>query len=163
MKLLSQKRGVTPLIATGLLIFLAVSLAFAVITITEAYIEEKSGIEGMPEGTTGCDVVSLKVTKISGVEHVCLAENSIDISLDNGREIEIYDFLARIHGAKGVANINPVLQAPLRKSEGARLGLPFENIGAPLQVSLIPQIRIGRNILNCDKKTIIIEKLPKCG
>ena len=162
MKLLDNKRGVTPLIATGLLVFLAVSLAFAVITITEAYIEERSGVEGLPEGVSGCDEVNFKVTKIAGVEHICLAESHVDVSIDNGKAIEIYDFLAKIHGSKSVANIHPVLQSILKKSEGVRLTLPFGDIGKPLQVSLMPQIRLGKNILDCDKKMIVVEKMPSC-
>ncbi|MEK6857208.1 MAG: hypothetical protein AABX39_01325 [Nanoarchaeota archaeon] len=162
MKLFSNKRGVTPLIATGLLVFLAVSLAFAVITITEAYIEERSNVEGLPEGVSGCDAVNFKVTKISGIEHVCLAESHVDVSIDNGKAIEIYDFLAKIHGSKSVANIHPVLINSLKKSEGVRLSLQFKEIGTPLQVSLMPQIRIGKNILDCDKKMIVVEKLPSC-
>ncbi len=162
MKLFNHKRGVTPLIATGLLVFLAVSLAFAVITITEAYIEERSNVEGLPEGVSGCDAVNFKVTKISGIEHVCFAESHVDVSLDNGKAIEIYDFLAKIHGTKSVANIQPVLINSLKKSEGIRLNLPFGDIGKPLQVTLTPRIRIGKNILDCDKKMIVIEKLPSC-
>lgn len=162
MWLLNNKRGVTPLLATGLLVFLAVSLAFAVITITEAYIEEKSGTEGLPEGANNCDSVNFKITKIAGVEHICVAENHVDVSIDNGKAIDIYDFFAKVHGAKGVANIHPLLQSALKKSEGVRLSLPFKEIGNPLQVSLMPQIRIGKNILDCDKKTIVVEKMQMC-
>lgn len=161
--LFKTKKGVTPLMATLFLILLSVSLGAIVMVLGEAYIGEHANFaRGIPEVGSGCDLVNFKITRISGVAHVCVKDNTIDVSLDNEGSIVIDDFHARIHGSDGVSNVQNLLVRSLNLAEGVRLRIPYLSIGKPLKIVLTPRMRSGMNYLYCSEKSVAIENLPNC-
>ncbi len=164
MNIFNQKKGVSPLIATVLLVFLSIALGAVVMTFGEAYIGENAGFaKGEPEVGLGCETIKFDITTISGVPHVCIKERTLDISLDNGPSTVVDDFHARIHGSEGVSNVQNLLNRPLERNAGVRLRIPYEYVGKPVKVVITPIKKTGGALAYCTEKSIQIENLPECS
>lgn len=160
---MGYKKGVSPLTATMLLVLASVSLGVIVVALGESFIGENASFAiGDPEVGFGCEIVSFSVTTIRGVEHVCLKDETIDVSVDNGASTIIDDFHAKIHGSEGTSNTQNLLVKPLGKTDGVRLKIPYKNIGTPLKFVLTPIKKIGNNFFYCKEKSVEVENIPKC-
>ncbi len=160
---LQSKKGVSPLVATLLLILFSVGLGAGVMVLGETYIGEHADFaRGVPEIGVGCELVSFSITTIQNVEHICVKDNTIDVSLDNGQDTLVDDFHVKIHGSEGVSNVQNLLRTPLGKNDGVRLRIPYEYIGKPLKVILTPVKEISGSSVYCTSKSLQTETLPNC-
>ena len=90
-----NKRGIAPLIATILLIVLAVGLGIVVMNFGRAQIEE----------TSRCAVnIGLKVVELNNQKQVCLdkAGNEIYFIVENGPSIEVESMRLRVIGSEAI-------------------------------------------------------------
>jgi flagellin-like protein len=159
-----NKKGVSPLVATILLVAFSVGLGALVMSWGEDYIEQKAGfVQGGDEVKTGCDSVDMDLIRIGGVPQVCRTQNSIEIWLDNGPNIDLNNLRARIAGFNDIAVQDSVLNQPLTKENSEKISVPFNpDIGQILQVKLTPKIWQSGKVLSCPQKAIVIEHLPLC-
>ncbi|MBI4919399.1 hypothetical protein HY837_05680 [archaeon] len=163
MKIFQDKKGVSPLVATLLLILFSVGLGAGVMVLGETYIGEHADFAlGVPEIGEGCELASFSITTIRGVEHICVKDDTIDASLDNGQNTPIDDFHVKIHGSEGVSNVQNLLKNPLGKNEGVRLKIPYNYIGKPLKIILTPIKEVSGNSVYCASKSLQTETLPNC-
>lgn len=161
--MLKSKRGISPLIATVLLIVFSVALGAVVMSWGESYIEEKAEfVSGAQETVGGCDLVDISVIMLGGAPQVCLRNGLIDAWLDNGPSAEVYDIHARIVGEQGVATIESLLDAPLRRTNAVKATFATGPIGHVRQVKLTPQVLIGDTPLFCKNKALLIENIGPC-
>lgn len=164
MSLFSQKRALTPLVATILLVAFSVGLGALVMSWGEEYIEEKAEfVQGTAEIKSGCDATILEIIRISGQPQLCSTGNTIQIWLDNGPDSDIFNIHARIAGTNDVQSVESILAQPLLKSNAAKTEIPYNPaIGQIQQIKLTPKIWTGTDVAVCAQASLTVERIPSC-
>jgi hypothetical protein len=164
MSLFRNKRAITPLVATILLVAFSVGLGALVMSWGEEYIEEKAEfVQGTAEVKSGCDAAKIDIIKISGQAQICTDAQGIQFWLDNGPDIDLYNIHARVAGQNGVDVREEILSEPLLKSNAVKSVIPYDrSIGQILQLKLTPKIWTGRDVAICSQSSINVERIPAC-
>lgn len=163
-----SKRAISPLVATILLVAVSVGLGALVMSWGEDYIAHRAEfVQGPQERQLlGCENVKLSIIKINNVLQVCksLKKNTVDVWLDNGPDIDLYNIHARIAGTVGVDVIEEILETPLAKENAVKVSIPYDinKVGDILQVKLTPKIYVGNEVISCSDNAIRIERIPDC-
>jgi len=158
-----DKKGVSPLIATILLILISVGMGVAVMSWGEEYIEEKAEfVQGVQETATNCDLVLLNFVKIGGVEQICTLDGSVKGLIDNGHHATVNAIHARIIGDKGISTVENVLDRPLPRGSAAQLAFKTGDVGAISQIKFTPSIIMGGKHVVCVKQAIFAENIRNC-
>jgi hypothetical protein len=158
-----NKRGISPLIATILLIVLSVGMGVAVMSWGEQYIEAKAEfVQGVQETVTNCDLVQMSIVMISGVQQMCLLGTTIKGLIDNGPDVDVSDIHARVIGDKGIAVKESLLKQALPRGSAAQVAFPIEDIGAVSQIKFTPKIIIAGKPVICTKQAIVAENIKPC-
>ena len=153
-------KGISPLVATVLLIAFAVALGTVVMSWREEFIEKNAPfVQGVVQVRSGCDAVSLDVIRLSGVEQLCARDNVIDVMIENGPDIELYDVHARIVGTEDIAIAESVLPRPMPPSYAMRVNFGIKNVGTIRQVKLVPKIKITVAPIKLKKTKPIINNI----
>ncbi len=158
------RKGMTPLVATILLVAFSVGLGALVMSWGEDYIEQKAEfVQGVQEVKIGCDAAGFSLMMIGGRAQVCTADNAINVWLDNGPNTALYNVHARIAGRDGVDVVEDILPGPLSPEGSIKAIIPYNpGIGPLLQLKLIPKLFSGGNVISCSEKPVLVEYLPPC-
>lgn len=166
-----DKRGISPLIATVLLIAFSVALGAVVMSWGETYIEEHLNVgEGQTEVFAGgCDLVDLKVLDIAGERQECLGPDSVEVFLSNGPSVDIISVKGQVIGSD-VLNVENVLLDPLSRDTLTKVTVPYKSLasaegkdlGLVKQVILIPYIVQQGQPLSCANKAVALSQLKGC-
>ena len=164
MSLFSSRKAITPLVATILLVAFSVGLGALVMSWGEEYIEQKAEfVQGTAEIKSGCDVAKISIIKISGQPQACFGPESIQLWIDNGPDMDLYNIHARIAGTNTVQVQEEILSQPLLKANAIKATVPYDrSIGAILQIKLTPKIWTGKDVAICAQSAITVEKIPPC-
>ena|ERR1041385_5126985 len=159
-----NKKGITPLVATVLLVAFSIGLGALVMSWGQDYIEQKAEfVQGAQEVHSGCDAAHISVIRIGGQPQVCLGPKGIDVYIDNGPDVEITNVHARIAGSNGVETHADILAAPLAKAGGAKVTVPLQTaVGQILQLKLTPKVASGQTVVMCDQSAVVLERIPNC-
>ncbi len=146
---LSSKRGISPLIATVLLIAFAVALGAMIMNWSSNLLSESS-LEGV------CEKV-----KISLVGKFCWKDNQINIEVLNSGTSEIQELVLRassneaeneIHMKDSTLGVNLRFARQVAFSKGAE-GTKYE---------VIPSVGNSGSKILCDKKSVKLDRLENC-
>ncbi len=161
MKIIHNKRGITPLNATILLVVMSVLLGTVVMSIIEKQFPEINfSNTGEQEIKKSCDLVDVKITKFQNQELICSRENYIDIILENNANINVDDFQTSIIGEKETQNFNS-LNLALTKSTSGRIKIPYDQkTGKIIKIKITPKIE--HNKITCAEKAIERENIKNC-
>ena len=164
MSLFNSRRGITPLVATILLVAFSVGLGALVMSWGEEYIEEKAEfVQGTAEVKSGCDAAKIDIIKIGGQAQACFGAEEIQLWIDNGPDMDLYNIHARIAGQNGVDVKEEILTEPLLKANAIKVTMPFDRSISPiLQLKLTPKIWTGRDVAICSQSAINVERIPAC-
>lgn len=165
MALFDTRKGITPLVATFLLVAFSIGLGAIVMQWGEQYISERAEfVQGTAEVRSACDSAKISVINIAGQPQSCVSAQGVEVWLDNGPDVDILNIHARIAGKTGLDVKEDVLLAPLLKSNAARAVVPLKKeIGEPLQVKLTPKILDGRKVATCAQSAIEIDRFTPCS
>lgn len=158
-----NKRGISPLIATILLITFSVALGAVVMSFGEQYVEEQAEfVSGDPEvAVAACDAVDLQIIQVGGKQQICVRDGMIELSVDNGPEMSIDGIQARVVGTEDVYISPNILTESLGPAASLKTIFQYENVGTPLQVRLTPLLRDGQ-VSYCVGSAIVVENLAAC-
>lgn len=163
MGFMAGKKGISPLIATVLLIALSVGMGVAVMSWGEEYIEQKAEfVKGVQETVTSCDLVQFSIIRINTVDQLCIADTTIKGLIDNGPDTHIEDIHARVVGEKGVYVDESILEKPLAKGSAVTVAFSVGDLGAISQIKFTPTIITSGKPMVCTKQAIIAENIRKC-
>ncbi|MBI4150940.1 hypothetical protein HY492_02330 [Candidatus Woesearchaeota archaeon] len=158
-----NNRGISPLIATVLLIAFSVALGAVVMSYGEEYVEQQAEFVNHGTEVSGnvCDAVNVQLITIKGQQELCVNSVTVDVSLDNlGSNVDAVQ--ARIAGTQDITVIPNILQSSLASGSSLKTTFAFDNIGTPLQVKLTPIIRTQDGSEFCTGKAIVVEDLRRC-
>lgn len=157
-----SKKGVSPLIATVLLIAFAVALGSVVMNWGLNLNLGKSGDK--------CRGVEIKIRNID-VAEVCyggFGQNGwIDFIIDNTGSIDISGLAIWIVGDKGTKlfdfdNIS-IKKGAIFDKKGKDVSYDFNKYGSILEVQFIPKVKSEQGMEICTKDTVKAEKIGICS
>lgn len=156
------KKGMSPLIATILLIATAVAIGTSITSWGTTFYEEKRLIT---KQELLCKYIGLEVNEIGDRKQICYDEpsNIIDFTITNKGNIEIESFIIWVVGEDiYVTDLNESIKPgyPLRK----RFNYDFNTHGNIKQVHLIPKIKKENEEwqTTCSNKKLVLEKITPC-
>lgn len=158
-----NKKGISPLFATILLIAFSVALGAVVMSWGESYIAEKAEFaKGVQEVSRGCDAVYFSILQIQAIPQICQRGDSIEVFIDNGPNADVLNIQAKVVGTDDVAVIDAILSRPLSKAGSEKASFAFAPVGQIRQVKLTPLIQSGRDVLYCPQRAVSLEGISQC-
>ena len=151
-----NKKGVSPLIATSMLIVLAVGLGVVVMNFGRAQIEIAAQ----------CAVdIGLQITQLNKKPQVCFAreKNELFFIAENGRQIPVESLKLRIIGQKSVLN-QDVPESSMERLGTVLKYIPYDlaAYGEIRQVRFTPEVTLYDEKILCSEQAIIMEDIRDC-
>ena len=153
---MKSKRGLSPLLATAMLIVVAIGLGVIVMNFGRAQIEIAAQ----------CAVdIGLKLTELNGQQQICLdrQQNQFFFIVENGQQIQVEKLHLRAIGEK------EVLSQDIEYSKIEKLGtilkyIPYDvaQFGEVRQLRLIPTVTLYGEEITCPEQAIVSEVVRDC-
>lgn len=151
-----RKKGITPLIATFLLISFAAAVGVTVTNLgsAQADLQAQCAID-----------VNMKLTQIGGKDEICYDKSKSDLAftIENGVNIKVEGLLLNVVG-KQKAETTELNDAKMGKA-GTYLGhAKFDSAqsGDIRQVKIIPKVIFADNEQICTEKALVVEDVRNC-
>jgi hypothetical protein len=153
---MKSKRGIAPLIATALLITLAIALGVVVMNFGRAQIEIAAQ----------CAVdIDLKPVTLNDKQQVCYDSktNLIFFIVENGNQINIDSLRMRAIGTKAVY-VEDVPESFIEKTGTILKYVPYDinTYGKIRQIRLSPEITLYEETILCPEKAVVFENIREC-
>lgn len=154
-----NKRGLSPLVATILLIGFSIALGAIVMSWGKGFIEEKAEfVQGVEASPLECSKVGIKVIEIGNQPEICIEGDTIKALIENG-PVTIDNIQARVVSASGISTTESIAPGKIGKAQSVQASFP--GAGAK-QVKLTPYIVINREKEYCTQKAITFENIRTC-
>ncbi|MBS3102290.1 hypothetical protein J4458_02485 [Candidatus Woesearchaeota archaeon] len=155
-----HKKGMSPLIATLLLISVAVSIGTTIMSFGSAFYEERRMLTG---AELSCRYLELELNEINKIPQFCFdkASANVDFTVTNKANIDIESLVVWLVGNEVyVVNVTEPIAAgyPLRK----KIVYDPNVYGALKQAQLIPKIKQEEGQAACSSKKLVIESIREC-
>ena len=152
-----KKRGVSPLIATVLLIAFTVALGAVVMNWGRGFVQTQTNeAEKTTQTKIGCATkVSIKVSVVDNTDQICYggsgANGYIELRLDNLDETnDIKGLSVSVSGANNVYNNDSINSTiPVGLSTFLNLSYSYTSYGRVLMVKVVPKILTGGILTPC--------------
>ncbi len=157
-----DKKAISPLLSTLILIALSIGLGAVVMSWGRGYIEERAEFVGQAKAVPiGCNNIQWGLWRVGGLPQYCTDGNKVRVLLENNQNSRMDDIEARIAGTAGA--YTKMLSTPLTAPAGFTLEFEAGEAGEIQQIKLIPILLIDKTRQYCTDKTIIIESpIPRC-
>jgi len=146
---MQYKKGVSPLIATVLLLAFAVALATVVINI-------------YPSGK--CNLADVGIATINGKQRICYDESSKDIKvfMENKGKNDILGFKIRVSGETDTLNIEHI-SLKLQQNEEKKMTFEYDvdTYGQILDLEIFPMVNVSGRPIECELKKPV-SSVPIC-
>lgn len=159
------KKGISPLIATVLLIVFAVALGTVVMNWGRSYVEETVELaERRVE--TGCGPnLKLEFLKIAGAHQLCArpAQGELELTVENTGLLDIYGMEFFVVGERGINSSSIAFVPPLRRAALHKARVSYSpEIGQLLQLRIVPTIKFRGVLESCPGNALVAEQLELC-
>jgi len=165
----SSKKGVSPLVATILLIAFAIALGAVVMSYGSAYYGSKQVGAVVTSPIEQCANVVLRVYEIAGKQQACHGGEGkngfINFMLDNQGTVDIEEMLVTIIGARGSEEfkLNPFIgQGTLFDKRDRTTNYNFDKNGIIVKMQFRPYIRSVGKTQVCTDKQVLVENIEHC-
>ncbi len=156
-RIIRNKNGVSPLIATVLLIAFAVALGAVVMNWGRGFVQQQTTeAEKTTQVKLGCSLkVNLKVAEIDGVPQVCYGGGGsagyIELRLNNNDETnDIKGLSISVGGDTGIYNNDTInTTIPVGLSGYLNMSYSYTSYGKVKNIRVVPKILIGGVVTPC--------------
>jgi flagellin-like protein len=165
-KFLKDKRGVSPLIATVLLIAFAVALGAVVMNWGRSYVSEEVADVQQATASMDCSGAIIGVATISDKTKICANTTSGTISMileNNGDKIA--GIKLTVLGEKGVDNPLNLVNTEMERAATMSENVPYDKneVGDQVQqIKIIPKIRSNGKETYCAQSAITMNYVEEC-
>ncbi|MFC1691208.1 archaellin/type IV pilin N-terminal domain-containing protein [Nanoarchaeota archaeon] len=172
-KIFSKKRGVSPLVATVLLIGFAVALGAIVMNWGKDYVEQSA--DTLTQATIRCSVdTGLSFAILEGKPVICgkvldpenpAINGSLEFLVENGFVAEIDALQVRLIGSKSLEPVSLVVPESLLEKGGSKFmtfSYDDDKLGSIRQIKIIPLLRIDEDVVPCPDTPLKAESIPEC-
>jgi hypothetical protein len=154
-----DKKGISPLIATILLLIFAIGLGIIVMNWGRAQVEAASK----------CAIdTGIMIVKLNNIPEICYAGTGqagyVHFIVENGPNIDVDAIQIRIIGAKGIYNTEIKEQIKIGFSLLKDIPYDFDKFGNIRQVKISPKVVLypGEDSLLCPEQAIVLEDIRSC-
>ncbi|MDP2750809.1 MAG: hypothetical protein Q8O89_08315 [Nanoarchaeota archaeon] len=174
-KFLKNKKAVSPLIATILLIAFAIALGAVVMNWGSTYVKKQTeDIESKSNADIKCSTDSyLRVLSINGVPQICLRNSStperVEFLLENGPNTDLEGVLVTLvyNGTTGSDTNVTLVSQIIQKARTAKLNVTYNtaSFGLLKQVRVAPVMKIQnvKDTVICSKSALVLEDIYSCS
>jgi len=161
---MKSKRGVSPLIATVLLIAFAVALGAVVMNWGRTYVEDTAAFAREKSDTEiKCSSdVKLAFLEVRNVKRLCYSYTTttkLNFTVENTGKLDVVGLAVTVVGAKDInttlidlkAQNNSLKRARFYKNESFELG----DLGIPDQIRIVPEIEVEGNRVSCPATALV--------
>jgi flagellin-like protein len=157
--MMKGKKGVSPLIATVLLIAFAVALGAVVMNWGKTQIQENinTGAE--------CNDVQFSWFMRGGKPVLCYSPVALEITVQNGPLIEVDGIKMIVDGSKDIYTAETITADRIGKAEAKKIkaGYDVSKYGEPRVIKLFPKVMKAEKSIICPmEKSLVYENLAKC-
>ena len=158
-----KKKGVSPLIATVLLIAFAVALGAVVMNWGRTYVEDTASLAREKSDTEiKCSSdVKLEFLSIKNVEKLCYeytTTTKLNMTIENTGKLDIVGLQVTVVGEKNINTTEidlKAVNASLKRSRFYRNeSIEMSDLGAPTQVRIVPEIEVSGNRISCPQTAL---------
>ncbi|NOZ80615.1 MAG: hypothetical protein GXP63_02985 [DPANN group archaeon] len=144
-RLSKSRRGVSPLIATVLLIAFAVALGAVVMNWGKTQIQDQIISE------EECRLVKFTWFQRDGQDHICLLDDKLTMTIQNGAQREIDRLKLIVDGSTDIYVNENIIDRAIGKAEPRRISVPYDSAayGPPVSIRLVPILVKGDRTLVC--------------
>tara|TARA_Y100000310_G_scaffold236576_1_gene239770 strand:+ start:8253 stop:8735 length:483 start_codon:yes stop_codon:yes gene_type:complete len=160
MKMFSSKKGVSPLVATVLLIGFAVGLGAVVMSYGSSYYGETGGVTTTVSQGNVCDNINLEVHKVSNIDQICYENGGIKVTLVNKANANIDKIRALVTGNDVYVTELGEIEPGYPKSE--EISYDFGTYGDIKQIEFIPILGSNGAEQLCFDNSILKERIKGC-
>src|SRR3989344_4325595 len=152
-----DKRGISPVIVTILIVGLAVGLGIAIMNLGKAYVQEEAQ----------CPIaIGLTAAVINEQQSFCYNQNKreIEFTVENGVNINVNGLIVNVIGSEK-ADTFELNDAKITKA-GAYVGrVPYDSSkdGEIRQIKISPKEVLYDEKQICNEKALLVEKIEDCG
>ena len=162
--LLSGKKGVSPLVATVLLVLFSILLGVAVMSWSEGFIKKNAVfVNQSVQKKVGCSAASFSLVSLKHLLQICVRDSTIEATIENGPDAELFDIHAVIVGSKDVVVAGSVLPRPLPPAYAMKVVFGIDSVGEVLQVKFVPKIKVDGTVVYCTTSAQFFENIPNCA
>lgn len=150
-----NKRGISPLIATILLVALVIAIALIVWFWYANFLQnqaDKLGRQAIAEGECVLEVDF----KIESASCSTATPNNILISLRNEGKVDIADFRVRIYGNSGSQTV--LVGQDLKETHSTQTSVQFDptEVGNPQRIEVLPVVSSEGTVKTCTNKVALV-------
>ncbi|MDP6294084.1 MAG: hypothetical protein QGG83_04960, partial [Candidatus Woesearchaeota archaeon] len=155
--MLGSKKGITPIVATIILIAFSFLIGTVVMAWGEKYIEDSADfVEGAHKMSAGCDAVEVHAYSIDSINQVCDQDGTFQAILENGPDIAVKDVQIKLIGTRNVHTAESTISQDMEPTAVQQVSFSHPDIGRPRQVKFTPKIEVNGNVVFCaDKNTVV--------
>lgn len=161
-----SKKGVSPLIATVLLIAFAVALGAVVMNWGKTYVEDQADRVGKrSDSQITCSMdVQLNWYKRNNIDQVCYGSNYVFFTIDNKGNIDVEDLKLIVDGETDIFVNESLINETFKKAYIKRFNITYDNstYGAIQQVRIVPTVNIKGDILVCSDRVLYKDDPTLC-
>jgi len=147
-----NRRGVSPLIATLMLIAFSSLLGAGVMNFGKSYIEERAEFVGAPTVKGSCDNIQLNFIDVGGKPQVCTENSNLKLFLEAGPNAKVSNAQIRVIGKDDIYEEDLTLS--LTQGQSKKVSVNFGSIGGVQQVKLTPYTGSGAQKTFCKALTV---------
>lgn len=164
-----NKKGISPLIATVLLIAFAVALGAVVMNWGRSYVEETAKQSGQTSDAkvTCAQKVKIEIVEVAKTPKICYNENEgyVEITLQNKGEVNLEGLLFNVLGDEGTG-ISYDVNETLERSRIKKYTIDYDTSehGAIEFVQIIPKIDVSGSAISaeCSDSDLQWEEVLSC-
>ena len=151
-----DKRGITPIMATFLLISFAVAVGVVVMNLGRAQVESDAE----------CPInIELKLSNIQGVDQLCYdsAKKELAFTVENGINIDVEGLIVNVISSQQAETF--AMDNAYMGKAGVYFGhAPFDSSasGEIRQVKILPKVLLYDNLEICTEQALVIEEIRDC-
>ncbi|MBI4448894.1 hypothetical protein HY641_02610 [Candidatus Woesearchaeota archaeon] len=155
-----NKRAVSPLVATLILIMFSIALGALVMNWGKAYIEERAEfVASAGSQPLSCDSVDLRLIQVGGVSQLCTTPNLWTLRADLENDgVSVDNVQLRVVGSNSVMTSDRALPSPLARGDSRTVEFNYAKAGQLRQVRITPSLMISGQLRLCAQKAIVIDE-----
>ncbi len=150
----NQKKAMSPLFSTVILIFFAIALGGVVMS------WGKSGYTTERSGLAECEKTSLSLMNYGANKGVCYKENRLYFTIQNNGEINLDGIKISIMGNSQI--YSTMIRQKINSADIVQLNLEYSDVGEIEKVIFVPAFDIENKEKVCPKNGFSAEEIGEC-
>lgn len=159
-----SKRGVSPLIATVLLIAFAVALGAVVMNWGRTYVEDTADFaRGKSDTEIKCSSdVKIRFLEVKNIKQLCYeytSRTNLNFTIENTGKLDVVGLAITVVGTKDIGTVLIDLKGmnhTLKRAYFYRNGsVELDDLGPPEQIRIVPEIEVEGNRISCPDTALV--------